>query len=108
MRRLADNIGATEGSEVRLILPFSGGSGSAAAGELSAKDESDPLGGTPKVIKGRSSGSSRWGCTSTIRSSSSRTLPSVQSFLNQGKRVTSFNIKLASGCRHAVGVGSSV
>lgn len=96
-RTLADRIGATEGSEVRLILPFSGGSGSAAAGELSAKGESDPLGGTPKVIKGQVVGIVSMGMYEYDSKFIFSTLPSVQAFLNQGKRVTSFNIKLASG-----------
>jgi lipoprotein-releasing system permease protein len=95
-RALADKLGATEGSEVRLIVPFSGG-------ELSAKAESksgagaDPMGGAPKVIPGTVVGVVSMGMYEYDSKFVFATLPAVQGFLNQGKRVTSFSLKLASG-----------
>jgi lipoprotein-releasing system permease protein len=93
-RTLADKIGATEGSEVRLILPFSG---EAPKGKRHGDDDSDPLGGTPKVIKGTVVGIVAMGMYEYDSKFIFAPLSSVQGYLNQGKRVTSFNIKVTPG-----------
>lgn len=90
-RTLAERIGASEGSEVRLIVPFSGET----AKSRGSKGDADPLGGTPKVIKGQVVGIVSMGMHEYDSKFVFATLPAVQSFLNQGKRVTSFYLKLA-------------
>lgn len=91
-KTIAERIGAVEGSEVRLILPFSGELEKSSKGK-----EADPLGGTPKVIKGQVVGIVSMGMYEYDSKFIFTTLPAVQGFLSQGKRVTSFNIKLAPG-----------
>ena len=59
--------------------------------------EADPLGGTPKVIKAQVVGIVSMGMYEYDSKFIFSTLPWVQSFLNQGKRVTSFNIKVTPG-----------
>lgn len=78
---LADRIGAVEGSEVRLILPFSGESGSEA----------------PKVVKAKVVGRVHMGMYEYDSKFMFATLPTVQSFLGQEGKVTSFNIRLMPG-----------
>jgi lipoprotein-releasing system permease protein len=92
-KALADRLGAVEGSELRLIIPFSGEAPKAAHG----KEAPDPLGGAPKVIKGEVVGIVSMGMYEYDSKFVFATLPSVQAFLNQGRRVTSFNLKLADG-----------
>jgi lipoprotein-releasing system permease protein len=91
-KALADRIGAAEGSEVRLIVPFSGETQKA-----SSDGEADPLGGAPKVIKAQVVGIVSMGMYEYDSKFVFATLPWVQAFLNQGKRVTSYNLKLANG-----------
>jgi lipoprotein-releasing system permease protein len=87
---IADRIGAVEGSEVRLILPFSGGA------QTEGK-ESDNLSGAPKVVKVQVVGIVRMGMYEYDSKFIFANLPTVQGFLNQGHKVTSFKIKLAPG-----------
>lgn len=94
---LAERLGAEIGSEVRLILPFSGEADQGKAGE------SEGLSGTPKVVKAKVVGLVRMGMYEYDSKFIFVTLPAVQSFLNQGKKVTSFKIRLAPGANSQAG-----
>lgn len=75
---LADRIGAEEGGEVRLILPFTGESGAE----------------EPRVVKTKVVGKVHMGMYEYDSKFLFATLPTVQAFLGQPGKVTSFNIRL--------------
>ena len=77
---LAEKIGAQTGSEIRLIIPFTG-------------DEKSP----PKVLKAQVVGIIRMGMFDYDSKYLFMTLPAVQQFLDQNDRVTNFSIKLERG-----------
>ncbi|MBI2712633.1 MAG: ABC transporter permease [Bdellovibrio sp.] len=77
---LAEKLGALEGSEIRLIVPFTG-------------DEKSP----PKVLKVQVVGLVRMGMYEYDSKYIFMTLDAVQRFLNQPDRVTNFSIRLERG-----------
>jgi lipoprotein-releasing system permease protein len=77
---IADKLGVTEDSEIRLIAPFSGG-----------------LDSSPKVLKVRVVGIVRMGMYEYDSKFIFMSLESTQNYLDQQGRVTSFNIKLPYG-----------
>ncbi|MGK5081828.1 FtsX-like permease family protein [Bdellovibrionota bacterium FG-1] len=89
---LADRIGAVEGSEIRLIVPFSGDALAAQGSK-----ESEGLGGAPQIIKVQVVGLVRMGMYEYDSQFIFAALPAVQSFLKQGNKVTSFKMRLAPG-----------
>lgn len=77
---LAEKLGATLGTDIRLIIPFTGGAEAA-----------------PKILKAKVVGIAKMGMYEYDSKFIFMTLESVQTFLDQPGRVTSFNIKLAPG-----------
>jgi lipoprotein-releasing system permease protein len=77
---VADKLGATVGTEIRLIAPFTGGPEA-----------------TPRVEKAHVVGIVRMGMHDYDSKFIFMTLESVQKFLDQPGRVTNFNIKLGPG-----------
>lgn len=77
---MAEKVGATEGSEIRLIVPFTG-------------DSQSP----PRVLKAQVVGLVRMGMYEYDSKYMFMTLPAVQQFLSQPNRVTNFSIKLERG-----------
>ena len=86
---LADRLGVTEGTEVRLIAPFTGG-------EASARAEDSGM-GAPKVQKVQVVGIVRMGMYEYDSKFVFGALDGVQTFLEQPGRVTSFKIRLKPG-----------
>ena len=80
---LAEHLGATEGSEVRLIAPFAGESEGGSEG-----------GAAPKAIKATVVGIVRMGMYEYDSKFIFTTLGSLQKFLDQPGRVNSFYLKL--------------
>jgi lipoprotein-releasing system permease protein len=77
---IAEKLGAVEGTEVRLIAPFSGGADAA-----------------PRVLKAHVVGIVRMGMYDYDSKFMFMALGGVQKFLEQPGRVTNFNMKLAPG-----------
>jgi lipoprotein-releasing system permease protein len=82
---IAERIGARVGSEIRLILPFTGEEGTSAES------------GAPKVITAKVTGIVRMGMYEYDSKYVFTTLESTQKFLNQPGRVTSFKLRLPQG-----------
>ncbi len=83
---LAQKIGARVGEEVRLISPF--------MGDL---EEGTATGGEPRVLPAKVSGIFKMGMHDYDSKFGVASLESVQSFLHQPGRVTSFKLKLKKG-----------
>ncbi|MEO5970546.1 MAG: FtsX-like permease family protein [Bdellovibrionia bacterium] len=77
---IAEKLGASEGSEIRLIAPFAGGVNSA-----------------PKILKATVVGIIRLGMYDYDSKFIFMTLPAVQKFLDQAGKVTTFHLKLVAG-----------
>jgi lipoprotein-releasing system permease protein len=101
---LAERLGAVEGSEIRLIVPFSGDSQAASQsdGKGEHKAEPDELSGAPKIVKAQVVGLVKMGMYDFDSKFIFAKLSGVQAFLNQGKKVTSFMIRLAPGTNSRV------
>lgn len=84
---LADRIGATEGTKIRLIIPFVG-----------SEDEPDAgLTGAPKAITAQVVGIVRMGMYEYDSKFVFASLESVQQFMHQPGKVTTFKLKLEKG-----------
>lgn len=80
---LAQRIGATVGSEIRLIIPFT--------------EESEAGVSTPKSVKDKVVGIAHMGLYEYDSKFIYATITEVQQLMNQPGRVTTFKMKLASG-----------
>jgi lipoprotein-releasing system permease protein len=85
---LAERIGAKEGTEIRLIIPFTG---------FSENEPAAATSGAPKVIKAKVVGIVRMGMYEYDSKFVFASLEAVQAFLNQPGKVTSFKLKLTEG-----------
>lgn len=85
---LAERLGATEGSDIRLIIPVTGGG---------KTGSNEPSMGTPKAIPAHVVGIVRLGMYEYDSKFIFASLGSVQKILEQPGRVTSFKIKLTPG-----------
>lgn len=85
---LAERIGAKEGSEIRLILPFAGDAGAGEEGGSS---------GAPKVVTGKVVGTVKMGMHEYDSKFVFATIDTVREFVGQPGKVTSFRMKLAPG-----------
>ena len=89
---IAERIGAGEGSEIRLIIPFTGEASATPPGEASAT-----AAGAPKVVKVHVVGIVKMGMYEYDSKYIFGSLGGVQKLLNQPDRVSSFKIKLSPG-----------
>jgi lipoprotein-releasing system permease protein len=85
---LAERLGATEGSEIRLIIPFTGEDQDGAP---------EPGSGAPKTVKVKVVGLVKMGMYEYDSKFIFATLPIVQRFVGQPGKVTTFNMRLVKG-----------
>ena len=92
---LAERIGATVGSDIRIIIPF--------GGTPQGAPSDSPENTAPKTVKGHVVGFVHMGMNDYDSRFIFVTLPWVQKFLNQPGRVTSFNLRLTPGADSRLG-----
>jgi lipoprotein-releasing system permease protein len=83
---LAERLGATEESEIRLVVPF-----------VVSDVGGGKLSGAPKILKAKVVGIVRMGMFEYDSKLTFATLSTVQTFLEQPGKITSFKIKLPPG-----------